>query len=287
MKVLIVTFRRLDLLSRIFDQLTEFFHPAELLVVDNHSDESDSIAAFCAAKGIEIMRNQTNEGFSRAVNLGMSRLVGTGLEDVPWVLLLNPDAELLIDPRRLPAFASRHAAALTTFDASAERPWDSEKPIPNPWRSAWEDAGLGRFRLPQPWGSRYRRFSERHRGYLVGCLLLISTKAWREVGPFDERFWLYSEEVDWCHRAYAAGYSCEVVPIPGYRHYAGQSSEGDPEVASKTAQAYQTSRRLFIQKNWGTGGVRTYSFLLSAFSTLKKSARIARSVNAQRLTGRG
>lgn len=280
MKVLIVAYRRVDLIRRCVAELSEFFALADLLVVDNRSSESGEIADFCAANEIALIRNARNEGFAKAVNIGMRRLLDES-ED-PWVLLVNPDTELLIDPQELTRSASPRWAAITAFDASATKPWDCKKPFPNPWRAAWEDAGFGRFRLPHPLGSRFRAFPDRHRGYLVGCFLIVSTAAWERLGPFDERFWLYSEEADWCLRAYQSGMECKVLPVLGYRHLARQSSADSSTEDQKSMAAYRTSRTTFIKKHWGPSGLRVYRGLMSMLITLRKSTRIIRRRTASR-----
>lgn len=273
MKVLIVTYRRCDLLRSQVATLRKYFDVSELLVVDNASEESAAIADFCDAKSINIICNIENLGFAEAVNIGMRRLTQT--QD-PWVLLLNPDTDVLLDPHDLIPHAVSLTACLTTLDAAAEFGWDSAKPIPNPWRAAWEDSGLGKLRLPQPFGSRYRRPSERSTGYLVGCFLLISTSAWQAIGPFDERFWLYSEEVDWCYRAHQAGFLCQVVPITGYSHEARKSVEGDSAAKTRSELAYSKSRILFLEKHWGRPGVFTYRILRRSLVTLRVAAHAAR-----------
>jgi GT2 family glycosyltransferase len=275
MKVLIVTYRRVDLLRRCVSQLEAYFELSDLLVVDNMSSESESIADFCAGNGIRILRNETNEGFAKAVNQGMRQLLTNGPPD-PWVLLINPDTELLTDPNELPQFANSDSACLTTFDGAAALPWDCEKPIPNPWRAAWEDAGFGRLRIPQPLGSRFKAFSEHHKGYLVGCFLIVSTAAWKQVGEFDERFWLYSEETDWCLRVYRAKMVCQVVPMVGYRHEARQASSGNSDAAQRSTDAYRQSRMLFIEKHWGSRGLRTYRALFVSLAGTRRSTQTVR-----------
>ena len=274
MKVLLVTYRREDLLKKCVSQLRSYFAISDLLVVDNRSDESTGIAEYCAAQRIGLIQNDRNEGFAKAVNIGMRRILEDDRES--WVMLINPDAELLLDPHELIRYSTANTACLTAFDASAGRPWDCTKPIPNPWRAAWEDSGFGRVRVPQPLGSRYRSFSEKHKGYLVGCLLVVSTLAWRLVGEFDERFWLYSEETDWCLRVHKAGMKCTVIPIPGYRHHAGQASAGDDVAVRKTMDAYHRSRLLFIEKHWGVRGIRAYALVLSSLLGVRRLVRVGR-----------
>lgn len=274
MKVLIVTYRRPDLLKSCVSHLERYFAMSDLLVIDNHSEDSAAIFQYCASAGISITCNDENEGFAKAVNIGM-RLIQESSGD-SWVLLLNPDADVLTDPRHLTGFAQPTTACITTFNAAAEHPWDCERPIPNPWRAAWEDSGFGRFRLPQPLGSRYRSFRTHRNGYLVGCYLLVATAAWQRVGPFDERFWLYSEEADWCLRAHQAGLDCLVAPILGYRHEAGQTSKGSSASELKASGAYWESRALFLDKHWGRVGTGTYRTALAGLGGLRRLLRAGR-----------
>lgn len=283
MKVLIVTYRREDLLRRCIAQLSIYFDACDVLVVDNNSEESTAISAYCAARGITLISNEKNDGFARAVNIGMRELLGTA--DETWVLLLNPDADVLLDPTMLARFATADTACITTFDAAAAMPWDCEKPIPNPWRAAWEDSGFGRIRVPQPFGSRYRSFSSRHTGFLAGCFLLMSTAAWKRVGEFDERFWLYSEETDWCLRARKSGMDCIVVPVLGYRHQAqgGGSVEGSPVAAQHALSAYRESRTIFIRKHWGRPGLQAYHLLCFALLGARRLVWAARKLRCREL----
>lgn len=279
MKVLIVTYRRPDLLESCVAHLERYFAMSDLLVIDNHSEDSAAIFQFCTTAGIAMIRNDENEGFAKAVNKGM-RLIQESSGD-PWVLLLNPDADVLTDPRDLTGFAQPNTACITTFNAAAEHPWDCEKPIPNPWRAAWEDSGFGRFRLPQPLGSRYRSFRKHRNGYLVGCYLLVATTAWQQVGPFDERFWLYSEEADWCLRVHQAGLDCVVAPILGYQHEAGQTSKGSSASERQASDAYWESRALFLDKHWGRVGTGAYRTALAGLSGLGRILRASRPLFAR------
>lgn len=274
MKVLIVTYRRPDLLTSCVSHLESYFPMSDLLVVDNKSEDSPEIIEYCMASGIAIEPNAENEGFAKAVNIGMERL----LQQSPdrWVLLLNPDAEVLTDPKAVAESAGTRTACMTTFNAADAYLWDCEKPIPNPWRAAWEDSGFGSIRLPQPLGSRYRFLNKRHRGYLVGCYLLIATAAWQRIGPFDERFWLYSEEADWCLRAYRSEMECTVVPVVGYRHHAGQTTQGDSASERQASLAYWNSRKLLLDKHWGRTGTYAYRILVTILIKFRAFAYLVR-----------
>src|SRR5262249_17800997 len=57
-----------------------------------------------------------------------------------------------------------------------------------------------------------------------GTALLINTQALAAAGLFDERFFLYFEEYDWCFRARAAGWQVYLLPAAGIRHVGGHST---------------------------------------------------------------
>lgn len=279
-----VTYRRPDLVERCIASIGRYVDTSDLLIVDNKSEDSSEIAELCAARDIAIIQNVDNAGFAKAVNIGMRRIMAQSPPN-SWVLLLNPDAEVLCDPRRLPEYADPNTACITTFNAAEPAPWDCEKPIPNPWRAAVDDAGLGWLRLPQPFGSRYRSYSPNHKGYLVGCFLAISTAAWTRIGEFDEGFWLYSEETDWCLRAHQEGLTCRVVPILGHKHEAGQTTQGSSDAESLAQNAYHKSRRFFIEKHWGRMGLIVYTSTCHTLDSARRAVRSSRR-NIRRLRSR-
>jgi hypothetical protein len=71
---------------------------------------------------------------------------------------------------------------------------------------------------------------------------------WDEVGPFDDRYFMYSEELDWCRRAADAGWECLYVPEAHVVHYEGQSSG---QVAARRQYLFDTSKVLYWEKHHG------------------------------------
>ena len=63
---------------------------------------------------------------------------------------------------------------------------------------------LRRWREEEPRSTIYR--TETSADWLVGAFLIARAQALAEVGPLDERFFLYSEETDWCYRFHRAGW---------------------------------------------------------------------------------
>ena len=76
------------------------------------------------------------------------------------------------------------------------------------------------------------------------------TRAIHDVGPMDDRFFLYSEEVDWCYRFHAPDGRSRHLPLMTITHHAGRRDRGD----LMAQLAY--SRRLFAAKHYGAANAR-------------------------------
>ena len=83
--------------------------------------------------------------------------------------------------------------------------------------------------------------------WLVGAFLIARREAIADVGPLDERFFLYSEEIDWCRRFGQAGWGVAHLPVIEVTHHAGRRWRGD-----MMAQLTH-SRMLFARKHYGRG----------------------------------
>ena len=163
------------------------------IVVDNAS--TDGSAEVARQLGCEVLRNAANDGFARAVNRAVREKVRAGN-----MLLLNPDAVVSAPnlERLLHAVKEDGVAVagprLQHPDGGEQRPWWD---FPSPAR-AWREAfGLHRLRSPD-----FTRSADVP--FVVGACFLVRTNAFRAVGGFDERYWLYGEEADLCKRL-AAG----------------------------------------------------------------------------------
>ena len=80
---------------------------------------------------------------------------------------------------------------------------------------------------------RYRE--ERPVDWLSGAFLIARREAVAEVGPLDERFFLYSEEIDWCYRIRAAGWEVRHLPVMEVVHHCGDS--GAPQLVAELSHS--------------------------------------------------
>lgn len=211
-----------------------------MTVVDN--SRSEAVAAVAARRGAEYVDAGENRGFAAGVNIGLKRLEASPPERV---LLLNPDAVLQIED--LETLVAR-AASSDTLAAVAPRlvgPDGREErvawPFPSPWRAWLEAVGLGRF----------VRFGPQ---FVIGAVLLLDWRAIREVGPFDERFFLYCEETDWQRRAADAGWRSAVCADATAVHVGAGTSDDE----ARREALFHAAHEIYIRKWFGASGWWTY-----------------------------
>src|SRR5450756_1139137 len=78
--------------------------------------------------------------------------------------------------------------------------------------------------------------------------MLVRREVWEQVGAFDERFFMYSEELDWCRRIVAAGWHIVYLPTATVIHYEGASSE---QVVAARSIRFSASKVHYFLKHHG------------------------------------
>ncbi|HEX3907423.1 MAG TPA: glycosyltransferase family 2 protein [Mycobacteriales bacterium] len=223
----------------------------DVVVVDNSSDPD--VAAVARRHGCRYVDSGANLGFAAGVNLGVSQLA----PDVD-VLLLNPDAVISVDEVRalgaaLAADSSLAAVSPRLVDESGAEQ-RVEWPFPSPARM-WREALGG------------TRFVDEPADFVVGAVLLLRRTAWEDVGGFDERFFLYAEEVDWQRRAVQRGWSSGVA-VEAVATHRGAGTSGD---ADQRDRLFYAASETYIRKWFGTAGWASYR-LAAATGAMVRSA---------------
>jgi GT2 family glycosyltransferase len=224
--------------------------PAEIIVVDNASSDGTVAWLRAAWPQVQVVASAENLGFGRANNVGLARACGE------WLLLLNPDT--VVQPgavETLIAFLAAHPAAgmaaprLLYGDGSLQR-------------NAFRFPGLAQVFLDlfplhprlaeSPLNGRYP--AERQAGaapfpidHPLGAAMLIRRAVYEQVGGFDEGYFMYAEEVDWCRRIRAAGWEIWQVPAARIVHLAGQSTR---QVAGRMYVELWRARYRFFAKHY-------------------------------------
>lgn len=222
----------------------------QVIVVDNNSRDSTVTLVREQFPEVELILPGENLGFARGVNLGVRH------SDAEFVLLLNPDTEILdhaIDA--IIGFARQNPGhglyGGRTFQPDGNLEPSSCWGAPTLWSMALFAFGIttlaprNRWLDPESLGS-WQRDSVREVGVVTGCFLLAPTAIWQELGGLDERYFMYGEDVDFAMRARRIG--CRPVICPDARlvHEVGQSSESP---AHKTLLLYRGKASL-VRTHW-------------------------------------
>ncbi len=200
----------------------------ETIVVDNGS--TDGTPAFVRERFPEArLIEQGNVGMGGGNNAGMRVASGR------YFLLLNSDAWALGDAvERLAEFADAHPDAaivgprLRNPDGTLQR---SVRGFPTLWRLATEYLFLRKLAprtraLNAFYAGGFAHDEEREVEWLYGPCLLVRRDAVDAVGLFDEDFFMFSEETDWCYRFRAAGWKVYFFPGAEVTHVGGASHGG-------------------------------------------------------------
>jgi GT2 family glycosyltransferase len=227
---------------------------ARVVVSDNGSnDGSREYLRERYGDRLTIVENGVNLGFAAACNRAFA------VTDSPYVYLLNPDAELKPDA----------LASIVSFMRDRPRCGIAGSRIYNLDGSLQESCGefdtwAGAFLRSSAWGELppFRRYAngtalrawghagERQVDIAIGAALCIRRRLLDEIGPFDERFFIYHEEVDFAKRAADAGWETWYVPASEAVHEGMGSARGQYNVEKRK----QASRRKYWIKHHGKLG---------------------------------
>jgi N-acetylglucosaminyl-diphospho-decaprenol L-rhamnosyltransferase len=190
------------------------------VVVDNGS--SDNTLDVLRARRDCTVIAAANRGYSAGFNAGVAASPGTGP-----VLILNPDA--VLEPRSVRTLVE--ALALPHTGIAAPKILNADGSLQPSMRrepTLLRAVGLG-FTGRAAFAEYVREPSRYERGqvvdWAVGAMLLISRQCLADVGAWDESFFLYSEETDFCLRARDRGWLTRYVPDAVVVHVGGQSGQ--------------------------------------------------------------
>ncbi|MBI2861259.1 MAG: glycosyltransferase family 2 protein [Chloroflexi bacterium] len=201
---------------------------AEVIVVDNAS--ADGSAQLVAAKfpWVQLLGNSTNVGFARACNQAIR------VSNSRYIMVLNSDTEIIGDALvTMISYMDRHPQVgvlgpqLLDNDGTA---LPSRRRFPTLATAFIESTPLQRLFSRHLLLQRYYVADQpahvvQEIDWLAGACLLARREAIDQVGPMDERFFLYSEELDWCRRMKTAEWKVVYFPEASVLHHEGKSAE--------------------------------------------------------------
>lgn len=205
-----------------------------IAVIDNASRGLPSGAGILLEEAfdgpVQLVRNRTNVGFGRACNQGAGLLPGAAA-----YLFLNPDVEVESETVGQLAAHLRRDTEVGIVGPRLRYPdgaiQDSYRRFPRLFDQLLKRTPLHRWRFLRRRVRKYLMWDkDKDRtedvDWLVGACLLVRREAWERIGGFDERFFLFYEDVDLCRRAWLAAYRVVYHPQARAMHRKERLSEG-------------------------------------------------------------
>jgi len=262
LSIIIVSFNARTDLSRCLQSLVA--HPPEaaheIIVVDNASADGSADAA-AVFKGVTVIRLDSNVGFAAANNRGIRASRGT------HVLLLNSDT--IVPPGALDRLVGRLrreprvgvvGPRLVDGSGSPELSFGQMISPVAEWRQQRLMRGLAN---NEPWAVAAVEAltrEEQQPDWVSGACLLVRRADAEAVGLLDERFFMYTEDVDFCAAIRRLGRTILFTPAVEVVHLRGRSVAAAPEA---TRAAYERSHLAFYRKHhpWIAPFLRAYRML--------------------------
>jgi GT2 family glycosyltransferase len=248
----------------------------ETTVVDNASRSFDPTAVESALPTAAVISNASNVGFARAANQGLRTARGR------YLLVLNPDTTLAPDTlHKMVAFMDGHPgvglATARLVLASGKLDLACRRSFPTPLRSFYRMTLLSRL-FP-----RSRRFAQYNLTYLdehteaeidspCGAFMMLRSQIRDEVGLFDERYFLYGEDLDWAYRIKRAGWKVMYTPVTTVTHIKRAASR---QSRPASIRAFYDAMRIFYGRWYEARYPRVVSWLTYAGINVREQLELA------------
>lgn len=199
----------------------------EIIVVDNASKDGSSEMVTKNFKDVILISNKENFGFSKANNIGVKKTSGR------YVLFLNSDTVIygnvlkkMIDFMDIQKQAGAATCKLVLPNGKIDDA--SHRGFPTPWNSFAHFSGLSRiFSKTKIFGGYNLGFLDLNKIHeidaLAGAFMIVRRQAGAEVDWWDEDYFFYGEDLDFCYKLKERGWKIYYVPEVSILHYKGVS----------------------------------------------------------------
>ena len=232
---------------------------SEIIVVDNASTDESSSFFKNKFNEVEFIWNNENIGFSKANNLALKKVTGD------YILFLNPDTVIPEDClEKCIQFFGLHsdcgALGVKMLNEKGTFLKESKRGFPTPLVSFYKMIGLCKL---FPRSKKFAKYYEGHLNenetnkveVLSGAFMMLSKSALSKVSGFDERFFMYGEDIDLSHRISQAGFNNYYFAETSIIHYKGKSTN---KKDSSYTKYFYGSMKLFAEKYYGNKKIKLF-----------------------------
>ena len=267
LSIIIVNFNTKDFLRECLESIEKNISGAisyEVIVVDNASTDDSVTFVDKHFPSVLLISSSQNLGFSKANNLGVKKSSGR------YVLFLNPDTVVYKDTiEHMVRFMddTSHAGASTCYLELSDGTLDdaTHRGFPTPWNAFSYFSGLAKLFSNSQFFNGYnlgwRDLEKTHEiDALAGAFMFTRREAGEEVDWWDERFFFYGEDLDFCYQLKKKGWKIYFVPEVRILHYKGVSggikkhsqkiATADKETKVRATLARFEAMKIFYKKNY-------------------------------------
>lgn len=249
LSIIIVSYRCWSRLDACLQSLAaQDLHGLEVIVVDNHSDDGCAQDFVAQHPQVQFILQDINGGFAQACNKGAS--IATG----EWLLFLNPDT--ILQPNTLLPLLERVNKEpdwkLIGIRQINEKGKDTRPHgIFLEWWNVWPPIKslqaliMGSAKSRSKWSNDPISFPD----WISGSFVLIRKTDFVELGGWDERFWMYCEDMDLSKRAADKGWKRVMYNNITCMHSHGGSSRINPTVKALTKSHVIISTIKYLHKH--------------------------------------
>jgi N-acetylglucosaminyl-diphospho-decaprenol L-rhamnosyltransferase len=242
---------------------------SKIIIIDNNSSD-DSVASIQSNSRVEWILNKENLGFSRACNQGFKKCTAN------YVLLLNPDAKLTkktISESIVFMDQNNHIDILgcTLFNDEGKVSASCSR-FPTPLHIFYDVAGLSKVApkifTPGSIMADWKHNESKVVDQVMGAFMFMRKGIFEKIGFFDERFFVYYEDVDFSKRLKEAGGQSYFNTSITANHTGGGTTHS---VKAFRLFLNLQSRLIYAKKYFSTKG---YAFVWSITFFIEPFARI-------------
>lgn len=248
--IIIANYNTRDLLDKCLTNLNAECPVCDVIVVDNASTDGSADMVAQKYSHVILLAKDQNLGIAKSYNLGLQRATGD------YILFLGTDAyptnNTLVE---LATYLDKHPeigiATCKLITASGGLDWDAHRGFPTPWAALTHFSSLNKLfpksRIFNQYFLGYEDLTKPHEiGMCISHFMFVRKQVFEKVITWDERYFVFGEDVDFCYRVKEAGWKIMYLPMWEVIHLKGGGipRKGTVNIQNASTQSKEAQERV-------------------------------------------